>query len=72
MNQSGFEKGHGGQWAAFEARLPPREGGSGGSGKDALDMHVEQQIYQHGESEEPDCYEGNEVNLAADGFQIFE
>ena len=42
------------------------------SGKDALNVHVEEEIDEDGEREEPDGDEGNEIYLASDGLQILE
>ena len=44
----------------------------GGSRENALDVHVEEQIYEYGEGQEPDGDEGNEIYFASDGLQVFQ
>lgn len=44
----------------------------GGSGENALDMHVEQQIQHNGDGQQTDGDDGDNIDLAADGLQIFE
>ncbi len=43
-----------------------------GSGQNALDVHVQKQIQEDGERQQPDGNQGNEVDFAANGLEVFE